>query len=262
MTDPAQPAPTLSLIERLRSLTPARIGLGRSGVSLTTQEVLGFQLAHAEARDAVHVPLDAQSFVTQIEALGQTVVRVESMATRRDHYLRRPDLGRKLDARSAARLDELGQSGPRLALVVADGLSSRAVAAHAAPTLRRLLPKLLALGLPLAPIVVAEGGRVALGDEIGERLGARLVVVLIGERPGLSSPDSLGAYITFAPRIGRADAERNCVSNIRAAGLAYEAASNKIAWLAAASLARGGGGVMLKDESEEAARFAIEEKDT
>jgi ethanolamine ammonia-lyase small subunit len=231
-------------------LTPARVALGRTGASLTTEEVLRFQLAHAEARDAVHVPLDTEALTAGIRALGCDVVRVATPATRREVYLRRPDLGRRLEAESAACLEKLREDGFDIAIVVADGLSSRAIASNAVPLLSRLVAKFVDRGLRLAPVVVAEGARVALGDEIAERLGARLVLILIGERPGLSSPDSLGAYLTYAPRPGMTDADRNCVSNIRAGGLDPEAASSKLAWLIRKALAVGISGVQLKDESD------------
>jgi ethanolamine ammonia-lyase small subunit len=216
---------------------------------LTTEEVLRFQLAHAEARDAVHALLDGEALAAAITALGCNVVQVDTPATRRDLYLRRPDLGRRLEAESAERLDKLRDVFD-VAIVVADGLSSRAVTNNAVSLLSRLIPKFLDLGLTSAPIVIAKGARVALGDEIAERLGARLVLVLIGERPGLSSPDSLGAYLTYAPRPGLTDAERNCVSNIRAGGLDVEAASCKLAWLVMKALAAGMSGVQLKDDSD------------
>jgi len=212
--------------------------------------VLKFQMAHAMARDAVHVPLDARALEARIAALGVRVAAVQSAALRRDLYLSRPDLGRKLESGSADRLDELRGDGFDVAIIVGDGLSSRAVDSNAVPLLTSLLPKFAQTGLALAPIVIAEGARVALGDEIGERLGARLAVMLIGERPGLSSPDSLGAYITYAPQVGRMDSERNCLSNIRTGGLAAELASAKIAWLVAASFRAGLSGVRLKDESD------------
>lgn len=249
MTDLISERRVSSLVARLGSLTPARVALGRTGASLTTEEVLRFQLAHAEARDAVHVPLDSEALVARIAALDCSVVRVATLATRRDVYLRRPDLGRGLEAESAERLDKLRCEGFDIAVVVADGLSSRAVTNHAAPLLSGLIPKFADAGLTLAPVVLAEGARVALGDEIAERLGARSVLVLIGERPGLSSPDSLGAYLTYAPRRGVTDAERNCVSNIRAGGLDVEAASSKLAWLLMKALTAGMSGVQLKDES-------------
>ena len=182
-------------------------------------------------------------------ALGCNVVRAETTATRRDVYLRRPDLGRRLQGESAERLAKLRRDDFDIAIVVADGLSSRAVTNNAVPLLSRLIRNLTDVGLTLAPVVLAEGARVALGDEIVERLGARLVLVLIGERPGLSSPDSLGAYLTYAPRLGLTDAERNCVSNIRAGGLDVEAASSKLVWLVRKALAAGITGVQLKDES-------------
>ena len=250
MTDHNPEPRTSSLIARLASLTPARVALARTGASLTTQEVLRFQLAHAQARDAVHVPLDPETLAAGIATLGRTVVRVQTAATPRDLYLRRPDLGRRLEDHSARRLDTLRRGDFDVSIVVADGLSSRAAANNAVPLLAQLLPKLAPLDLMLAPIVIAEGARVALGDEVGERLGARLVLILIGERPGLSSTDSLGAYITHDPRTGRTDAERNCVSNIRAGGLGVETASSKIAWLIAAAFAAGLSGVRLKDESD------------
>jgi ethanolamine ammonia-lyase small subunit len=169
---------------------------------------------------------------------------------RRDIYLRRPDLGRRLEVGSAERLDKLQCDGFDIAIVVADGLSSRAVTNNAVPLVSRLIRKFADAGFTLAPVVIAEGARVALGDEIAERLGARLVIVLIGERPGLSSPDSLGAYLTYAPRPGLTDAERNCVSNIRAGGLDVDAAASKITWLSTKALAEGISGVRLKDESD------------
>ena len=250
MTEPTLGRQASPLAARLSSLTPARVALGRTGASLTTEEVLRFQLAHAEARDAVHVPLDVEALAARIAALGCNVVQVTTPATRRDVYLRRPDLGRRLEVESAERLDKLQCDGFDIAIVVADGLSSRAVTNHAVPLLSRLIPKLTDAGFALAPIVIAEGARVALGDETAARLGARLVIVLIGERPGLSSPDSLGAYLTYAPRPGLTDADRNCVSNIRAGGLDIEAAASKITWLVTKALAAQMSGVRLKDDSD------------
>ena len=232
----------------LARLTPARIGLGRAGASLPTREVLRFGLAHAQARDAVHIPFRAREIATEIAALAGEAVLVDSAAPVREIYLRRPDLGRRLAGESRARLDE--HSGPfDLALVVADGLSSTAIHQNAAPFLAALLPALAGLRLALAPVVVASQARVALGDEIGESLRARAVVVLIGERPGLSSPDSLGAYLTYAPRVGTSDAARNCISNIRPGGLGYDQAAAKLAWLIGEAFRRSLTGVALKDES-------------
>lgn len=232
---------------RLAALTPARIALGRTGVSLPTREVLAFALAHARARDAVTIPLDRQAAAEAVEALGLRTLSVESAAPDRATYLRRPDLGRRLSAESRARLETAARGPCDVAVVVADGLSSTAVQAHAAPLLAALTPRLN--GLRLAPIVMASQARVALGDEVGEVLRARLMILLVGERPGLSSPDSLGAYLTFAPSVGRTDAERNCVSNIRPQGLAYETAAFRIAWLAREALRLGLTGIALKDDS-------------
>jgi ethanolamine ammonia-lyase small subunit len=230
-------------LSKLRSLTPARIGIGRAGSGVPTSELLAFGLAHARARDAVHTGLDAQKLVFDLSELKLSPQVVRSAAPDRTTYLRRPDMGRKL-----AEKETLQKTQSPIALVIADGLSALAVQRHAAPLIQALIA-LAPQRWAGAPAAIALQGRVALGDAIGERFGAQLVVVLIGERPGLSSPDSLGAYLTFAPRVGRTDAERNCVSNIRPAGLGYEAAARRVDWLAAAALARGLTGVGLKDES-------------
>jgi ethanolamine ammonia-lyase small subunit len=213
---------------RLRALTPARVGLGRAGVSLLTRDVLGFQLAHAQARDAVHACLDSGSVATAIGGLVQpaSVIRLQSAATDRTAYLQRPDLGRTLDENSRQILARIEPEVRDLALVVADGLSALAVERHVPGLLVELLPCLA--DWRMAPICIVEQGRVAVGDEIGSLLRAELSVILIGERPGLSSPDSLGAYITWQPRPGRTDAERNCISNIRAEGLGYRDAAGQI----------------------------------
>jgi ethanolamine ammonia-lyase small subunit len=234
---------------RLAVYTPARVGLGRAGTGLPTREVLSFALAHAQARDAVHIPLDAQALATAITSLNLPSIIVDSAATSRDIYLRRPDLGRRLAPQSRAALNSPA-TPIDVALVVADGLSSAAVQAHAVPFIEAFRPHADRAGWRLSPVIIAREGRVALGDEIGEILKARAVLMLIGERPGLSSPDSLGLYLTFAPRIGRTDAERNCISNIRSGGLAPTHAAAKAAWLVGESLRRRFSGVGLKDESE------------
>jgi ethanolamine ammonia-lyase small subunit len=244
----------------LRRLTPARIALGRAGPALPTREVLAFALDHARARDAVHLPFDADAVAAQLAQMGLATFAVASAAPERATYLRRPDLGRRLAAGERARLEAAPSLGRDIAIVVADGLSSAAVHAHAAPLVAALAPRLDEAGLSRTDVVLAHQGRVALGDAIGEALGARIVVMLIGERPGLSSPDSLGAYITLAPRVGRTDAERNCVSNIRPAGLGYDEAAFRIAWLVRAALKLGATGVALKDDSGlEAVRLAATE---
>lgn len=230
--------------------TPARIALGRSGASLPTNEVLRFSLAHAQARDAVHTPFDGKGVAAEIEALGFTTLEIASAAPARDIYLRRPDLGRRLSGESRALLKEQALGAVDLCIVVADGLSSAAIHAQTAPFLAAFKPWIAKEGWRIPPVLVASQARVALGDEAGELTGAKAVVVLVGERPGLSSPDSLGLYLTFAPKIGRTDAERNCISNVRAEGLSHEAAAFKLAWLLKEALRRGLTGVDLKDESD------------
>jgi ethanolamine ammonia-lyase small subunit len=233
----------------LRSHTPARVALGRSGVSVPTAELLRFGAAHAMARDAVHLPLDAPALCSTLEADGWPTLTVHSAAPDRATYLLRPDLGRRLDDASTASLAaQADASGCDLLLVTGDGLSSLAVSRHAAPLLHEIRVCAPA-GWRLGPVVVAQQARVALGDPIGERLGAQLVAVLIGERPGLSSPDSLGLYLTWAPRVGRHDAERNCISNIRPEGLAYAHAAHTLWWLAQEARRRQLTGVQLKDDS-------------
>lgn len=235
----------------LRAMTPARVALGRSGSALPTGEVLRFGHAHALARDAVHCSLDTGRVAEQLAALGFESLEVASAAPNRATYLRRPDLGRRLAPEGRVLIEGRASEGFDLAIIVADGLSATAVQANAANTLAALRPGLLAAGWSLGPIVVATQARVALGDEIGALLKARMALILIGERPGLSSPDSLGAYLTFAPRLGRRDNERNCVSNIRPAGLAPERAAGALLWLIAEAFRRSLTGVALKDESEE-----------
>jgi len=248
-----EPVPARPIID-LKSLTPARVALGRSGASLPTKPLLDFTLAHARARDAVHAAFDAPGLIGRLTALGLRVTEVRSRAADRGDYLRRPDLGRQLDAASAAALEEAAAAPCQLAIVIGDGLSAAAVHAHAVALLQSLLPLLAENdAVAIGRVVVASGARVALGDEIGAIIGARMVVMLIGERPGLSAPDSLGAYLTFAPQPGRTDAERNCVSNIHKAGLGYDAAALKIAWLVREGLARQVTGVALKDESADRA---------
>jgi ethanolamine ammonia-lyase small subunit len=243
------PAPPPRSLRDLRDLTPARVGLGRAGASLPTSALLEFTLDHARARDAVHAAFDVPALVAGLEGLGLEAPHVFSCARNREDYLRRPDLGRKLDQASQPLLTSRKAGSCRLAVVVGDGLSPTAVNAHAIALVGSLMPRLAAERMEIDCAVVASGARVALGDEIGAILGARMVVVLIGERPGLSAPDSLGAYLTFAPRPGLSDAERNCVSNIHGSGLGYDEAAFKIAWLIREGLAREITGVALKDES-------------
>lgn len=255
--DAQQPQPRASATatdpwEHLRGYTRARIALGRAGDSLPTRALLEFGLAHAQARDAVHTPLDADALqaALAVEGFG-AALPAHSAAADRAQYLRRPDLGRQLCASSRAELADLHVAASDVVFVIADGLSARAAQQHAVPLLietRARLP-----GWSVGPVVLAEQARVALGDEIGTLLRARQVVVLIGERPGLSSPDSLGVYLTHAPRVGLTDADRNCISNVRPEGLPYVQAAHKLAWLLAGARRLGLSGVGLKDDSEAAA---------
>lgn len=235
----------------LRALTGARIALGRAGGSLPTAELLGFSAAHAAARDAVWAELDLGRLEGEAEALrlGLPVLRLASLAGDRATYLRRPDLGRRVDADGAARL--LAAAAPEgcdVVLAIGDGLSAPAAQAHALPLAAALASRLRARGLRLGPLVLVRQARVAVVDPIGAALGARLAVILLGERPGLGSPDSLGAYLVYGPRPGRTDAERNCVSNIRPEGLPVPAAADLLGWLVGEALQRCLTGVALKDE--------------
>jgi ethanolamine ammonia-lyase small subunit len=235
--------------EALRSATPARIALGRAGGSLPTQAWLDFKSAHAAARDAVHCAFNAELLAAEIGTLGAPVVVVDSAASDRRTFLLRPDLGRRLDERSRFELQEMRpETESDLAIVVSDGLSALAVHRQARPVLELLLPKLKADNWRLAPIVVARFGRVALEDEVGQQLGAQLALILLGERPGLGSPDSLGAYLVYEPRPGNSDAHRNCVSNIRPEGLPIDAAVSTIQYLLNEARRRGLSGVHLKDQ--------------
>ncbi len=256
----------------LRSHTAARIALGRAGVSQPTAPHLAFQYAHAQARDAVHLPLDVPVLTERLDdpdlGLDLPLISAHSAARDRHQYLQRPDLGRRLDETSARTLSEWGEApdmltfeehrappaadGLRhdLVFVVADGLSALAVQRHAAALLAEVVPTLRREGWDLGPLVIVEQGRVAVADEVGERLRARMVAILIGERPGLSSPDSLGVYLTWAPRVGLTDAARNCISNVRPEGLTVAEAGARLLWLLRQARLRGVSGVALKDESE------------
>jgi len=256
---------------RLRQFTAARIGLGRSGVSLPTQELLAFQLAHAQARDAVHTPLDFDQLSQQLEALADDYpllnqrppLRLHSEAVDRPTYLQRPDLGRSLDQASRVLLKQeqtatgnsatdTTESAFDLAIVIADGLSATAIASNAAAFIGQLCQQIQASqhDWSLAPITLVEQGRVAIGDDVGELLNARMVLMLIGERPGLSSPDSLGLYLTFAPQTGLTDARRNCISNVRPQGLNYGEAASKTLYLMKEAQRLQLSGVDLKDRSD------------
>jgi ethanolamine ammonia-lyase small subunit len=242
-------APSPHLLRDLRDLTPARVALGLAGASLPTKALLEFTLDHARARDAVHATFDVPAMMRGLGELGLQVSSVSSRARNRRDYLKRPDLGRMLDPDSQGLLASRAGGSCHLAIVVGDGLSPAAVNAHAVGLLRSLMPRLAAEKIEIGHAVIASGARVALGDEIGAILGARMVVVLIGERPGLSAADSLGIYLTFAPRLGLTDEKRNCVSNVHGAGLGYDEAASRTAWLIREGLARELTGIALKDES-------------
>jgi ethanolamine ammonia-lyase small subunit len=243
----------------LRGPSAARVALVRTGVSVTTRHALEFSLAHAQARDAVHSSLAVTSLMAELRERDLVAIAVRSAASDRTEYLRRPDLGRTLAESSAEALAARGRQGKQgamISVILADGLSALAIERHAFPLLDALLPLLrpnaaatTGTGWTLAPVVVAEQARVALGDEIGVAVEADVTVMLIGERPGLSSPASLGAYITWAPRPGRTDAERNCVSNIHADGLGYADAARKIAWFVSEGRQLGRTGIELRDTS-------------
>jgi len=218
---------------------------------MPTEALLDFMLDHARARDAVHAAFDVQAIISGLSDMGFEPFDVRSRAGDREDYLRRPDLGRKLDQASRQLLVSHKGGACRVAVVIGDGLSPAAVNAHALDVIRRLVPRLAIDEIEIGHAAVARGARVGLGDEIGAIFGARMMIMLIGERPGLSAPDSLGAYLTFAPKVGRTDAERNCVSNIHGAGLGYDEAAFKIAWLIREGLAREITGVGLKDGSGE-----------
>lgn len=234
----------------LREFTDARIALGRSGASLPTQEVLNFGLAHAQARDAIHQPFDSESLAQQLHKMGLKTLDAHSAAADRHTYLNRPDLGRMLSDESRSALAAHRIAPHDLLLVIGDGLSSHAVHRQSASLVSALLPYLETLGISLGPIVLAHQSRVALGDDIGETLGSKAVAILIGERPGLSSPDSLGVYLTWKPERKRIESERNCISNIRPEGLNFDAAAFKLAWLLEQAFLRRLTGVRLKDESD------------
>lgn len=244
---PIRPDPWQSLA----ALTAARIGLGRAGGSVPTQPLLAFQLAHARARDAVLQDLDSDALDAQLAGAGFETLRLASAARDRATFIARPDLGRILDDASRQVLEARAQTVPfDCAVVIADGLSARAVMAHAVPLLEELQTRLTPSEWQLAPVAIMRQGRVAIGDEIGALLPARMTVLLIGERPGLSSPDSLGVYLTHDPLPGRSNAERNCLSNIRPPeGLSYAVAAHKLAYLMQEARRRQLSGVELKEDA-------------
>lgn len=242
----------------LRRFTEARIGLGRSGCSMPTQAQLAFQLAHAKAKDAVHIPLDIGLIEQQLTELRLASVYLHSEAVDRVTYLQRPDKGRRLNSESAACLNEFtkNKAAADATIVLADGLSSTAIQKHGVATSHLIAQMLESLGLSFGPVGIVEQGRVAIGDEIGQILDCRLMILLIGERPGLSSPDSLGIYYTYQPQVGLTDERRNCISNIREGGLSPAKAVKRLEWLIKESELKKLSGVTLKDKSDEQSAIA------
>jgi len=234
--------------DRLRDFTSARVALGSAGHSLPWRAHLDFQLAHARARDAVYAALDVRQLAAELSSAGVECLPGHSAAADRAVYLRRPDLGRRLDDESRQRLAER-RGAYDAVFVVADGLSAHAVQVHAAPLIHRLMSIVQSDVWTFAPVIIVEQGRVAIGDDVAQSLGAKLAIVCIGERPGLSSPDSLGVYLTWNPNHATTDADRNCISNIRAEGLSYEAAAAKLAFLMNEARRRKLSGVLLKEDA-------------
>ena len=235
----------------LRRFTQARIALGRAGHAVPTQALLDFQLAHAQARDAVQLPWNIDAFAGQLRDIGEETLILQTPVSSRSEYLRRPDFGRVLTEESRIRLRNLKASGVDVALIVSNGLSSTAVERRGIALLQTILEGLRVRQFRIAPICLVANGRVALLDDIGSVLDARVAVIVIGERPGLSAADSLGIYLSYAPKKGNTDAERNCISNIHPPeGLSYESATKKLLYLIEESIRRGFSGVALKDEMD------------
>lgn len=233
----------------LKEYTAARIALGRTGTAEPLQAMMQFRLAHANARDAVYAVLDQLMLLQKLASLHKASFTLHTQAANRSEYLQYPDKGRRLNAKGVEELQSFNGTGYDVCLVLADGLSATAINTHAIPVLQLLLPLFEKAGLSVAPICIVQEGRVAIGDECGSLLQAKLVAVLIGERPGLSSPDSLGVYLTYQPAPGLTDESRNCISNIRPEGLNYSAAAEKIFFLIRESLRLRLSGVSLKDNT-------------
>ncbi len=233
----------------LKEFTAARIAIGRTGASIPLKQSLAFKLAHAHARDAVYSELDIDGITANLQQFELPVLHLHSQAAYREQYLQRPDLGRQLNEESIGQLTDRTTSGVDIAIMIADGLSAAAVNSNAVGLLKILIPQLQTAGLKLAPICLIKQGRVAIADDAGIYLNARLSIILIGERPGLSSADSMGAYLTFGPRPGLTDESRNCISNIRPHGLTFRPAAKKIFYLVQEAFKRKLSGVALKDNA-------------
>jgi len=235
--------------EQLKSFTSARVALGKSGGSLTTRELLKFREDHALARDAVWTALHVDSLLEELQATGLASCVVQSRCKDREAYIKRPDLGRRLAPMAVEKLEKMNVGPVDIAFCIADGLSAFAIERHALPFLREFLP--LIAPFKLSPVVVIQQGRVAISDEIGQLFQSKLSIILIGERPGLTSPDSLGVYMTYHPQVGTTDEKRNCISNIRDEGLPYAFAARKLGFLVSESIQRKLSGVNLKDTFDE-----------
>lgn len=233
-----------------RRFTTARIGLKRSGAALATEPLLDIRMAHARARDAVHARLDESLLLSELQKCGLPAFAVSSAVGNRETYLMRPDLGRMLDPSAQTLLTPYQTETHDVVFVITDGLSAHAVQSHAVPLLAATIPALRAENWQIAPLIVVRQGRVAIGDAVANALNAKIVVILIGERPGLSSPDSMGLYLTWQPTPQTTDAERNCISNIRPAGIGYADAAFKLLYMLREMRARRMSGVLLKDESD------------
>jgi ethanolamine ammonia-lyase small subunit len=235
-------------LQGLKAYTPARIGLGRVGSAIPLKAFQEFKLAHAHARDAVYSELDVDGLTSSLEQFGLPLISLHSAAAYREQYLQRPDLGRKLDEGSTEEIKNY-HSPCDVAIIIADGLSATAVNSNTIQLLQILMPMLAAVKLRPAPITLVKQGRVAIADEIAYALGAKLSLILIGERPGLSAADSVGAYLTYGPTPGLTDESRNCISNIRPSGLNSEAAAKKIFYLIREAFKRKQTGIALKDNA-------------
>ncbi len=249
-----QPLPIKNIITEdpwaeLKHFTAARIALGRTGISIPLKECLQFKLAHAFARDAVYSVLQTEVLTQQLQQFQLPVLQLQSQCTDRNQYLQRPDLGRLLNKASQQQIEETPATEGDIAIIICDGLSATAVNSHAFSLLSLLMPLFNQSSYSIAPITLVQQGRVAIGDEVGSLLKAKMSIVLIGERPGLSSPDSMGAYITYAPQKGLTDERRNCISNIRPEGLDFTSAANKIFYLISEALRLQLSGVGLKDHA-------------
>jgi ethanolamine ammonia-lyase small subunit len=236
-------------LDQLKQFTTARIGIGRTGASIPLKPSLEFKLAHAHARDAVYSELDTDKLLSDLNPFNLPVLLLHSQAAYREMYLQRPDLGRKLNEESVGLLIDYSQVVADVVVVIADGLSATAVNRHAVGLLKVLIPQLQSASLNIGPIGLVKQGRVAIADDIGVQLKAKLSLILIGERPGLSSADSMGCYITYDPKPGLTDESRNCISNIRPNGLTFKSASKKIFYLTKEAFRRKLSGVGLKDNA-------------